>query len=274
MEGVLPKVNMHEEPVNPVLEVIGVDKSYSGRPALVDFSMTIVPGSIHGLLGSNGSGKSTALHVITGIIDPDRGSVLHHGVTVSQAVARMRFGFAPDDLPLPQSLTGREYLRLHDSLRRRDDSSRAMSLARVLQVRNALSKPISSYSHGMKRKLQLVCALAHSPSLLILDEPFRGLDPDTAQVLQECLSLFTAAGGAVLMATHDLLRAETHCEAITMLHNGAIVASGRTREIVSSHGSVGQCFSARISSASSIATRADRLRALFTPDEKEVHEDR
>lgn len=255
--------------MDSVLDVIGVDKSYSGRQALIDFSITIAPGTIHGLLGSNGSGKSTALHVITGIIDPDRGSVLHHGVPVSQASARSRFGLAPDDLPLPQSLTGREYLRLHDSLRRRDDSPRAMSLARVLQIRNALSKPIASYSHGMKRKLQLICALAHSPTLLILDEPFRGLDPDTSQVLQECLSLFTAAGGAVLMATHDLLRAEMHCEAITMLHDGATVASGQTQEIVSSYGSLGQCFSMMIGSTSSMATRADRLRALFICDETE-----
>lgn len=263
MEGLLQKVIGHEEPVDPVLAVKAISKSFNGRRALSDFSVTVRPGGIHGLLGSNGSGKSTALHIITGIIDPDQGSVLHHGVPVSQAAARSRVGIAPDDLPLPQSLTGREYLRLHDSLRRRDDAARALTFARVLRIRSALDKPISSYSHGMKRKVQLVCALMHEPSLLLLDEPFRGLDPDTAEILQMCLSLFTESGGAVLMATHDLLRAEAHCDRVTMLDDGVTVASGALPDLLLQHGSLGRCFSASTRRASSLAARNEKIRHLF-----------
>lgn len=258
-------MSVNEGSANPVLEVTEITKAFGRRLALSNFSLSLSPGSVHGLLGSNGSGKSTALHVITGIIDADKGVVLHEGEPVSRAAARRRFGLAPDDLPLPQSLTGREYLRLHDSLRRRDDSARAQEFAHVLDLRWALNQPISSYSHGMKRKVQLICALMHSPSLLILDEPFRGLDPDTSEVLQTCITLFTARGGAVLMATHDLLRAEAHCAAVTMLHSGKTVVQGSTHEIVTEHGSLGLCFSARTKTASTLAARDLRLGALFDP---------
>ncbi len=265
MEGLLPQVNATEGSVNPVLEASMVTKAFSGRVALSTFSISVHAGQVHGLLGSNGSGKSTALHVMTGIIDPDHGVVLHEGIPVTRAAARSRFGLAPDDLPLPLALTGREYLGLHDSLRRRDDAARALEFAHVLDVRSALDKPMSSYSHGMKRKVQLICALMHRPSLLILDEPFRGLDPDTSEVLRSCIELFTGQGGAVLMATHDLLRAEAHCDQITMLHAGETVVHGSTREIVLEHGSLGRCFSEKTQRASARSARDIRLHALFAP---------
>lgn len=257
-------MNNVEVPVEPVLHVSGVRKSFNGRAALNDFSITMHPGSVHGLLGSNGSGKSTALHIITGITEADAGTVHHNGISVEHPDARSRFGLAPDDLPLPQSVTGREYLRLHDSLRGRDDTEWAADFARVLRIRHALGKPMSSYSHGMKRKVQLICALMHRPSLLILDEPFRGLDPDTAGTLQKCLELHAASGGSVLIATHDLLRAEAHCEHITMLHDGDTVKSGTTAQIVAEYGTLQQCFSMKTATASTLRARDSRLSALFT----------
>lgn len=185
----------------------------------------VLPG-LDQLLGPNGSGKSTTLHILTGLLDASRGSVEVNGVPIEDKESRQWIGFAPDDLPLPSSLTGTEYLDLHHRLRKRDDREVADQLADVLGLEEALGRSISGYSHGMKRKLQLIAAVMHSPELLILDESFRGLDPEAAAVLRDLLGMFARAGGSVLIATHDMLRAELDCDRVMILHNGEQAALG------------------------------------------------
>jgi ABC-2 type transport system ATP-binding protein len=144
-------------------------KSYGRSLILTTVSLAVRPGEIHGLLGPNGSGKTTCLHILTGLIAADHGSVRVGGIDIARKESRHLFGFAPDDLPLPGALTGREYLRFHDALRGRDDSKRANEFADLLGIDEALDQPVAEYSHGMQRKLQVIGAVMHDPELLILD---------------------------------------------------------------------------------------------------------
>jgi ABC-2 type transport system ATP-binding protein len=186
-------------------------------------------------LGPNGSGKTTGLHIITGLLAPTEGSVHIAGVPIVEKRSRQLYGFAPDDLPLPVALTGREYLDFHHAMRGRDDGPRARQLAEVFGLASDLEKQVGQYSHGMKRKLQVIAALSHRPRVAILDEPFRGLDPDAAAALRDVLASFTGSGGTVLIATHDLLRAEQQCEEVTILSCGRIVAVGAPRALLAAH---------------------------------------
>lgn len=159
-----------------------------------------------------------------------------NGVPIEDKASRQWIGFAPDDLPLPLSLTGSEYLDLHHRLRKRDDREVAGQFAEVLGLTTAFGRSISGYSHGMKRKLQLIAAIMHSPDLLILDEPFRGLDPEAASVLRDLLKMFADSGGAVLIATHDMLRAELDCDRVLILNNGESAALGSPADLKTQHG--------------------------------------
>lgn len=190
------------------LEAFDLSKLYRGKTVLDGFSLSLESGKIHGLLGPNNSGKTTCLHILTGLIRPDAGTVIVSGVAIESKESRSFFGFAPDDLPLPGSLTGREYLEFHDAMRRRTDKEHADILTRALGIDTDLDQQLAEYSHGMRRKIQIVAATMHHPQLLILDEPFRGLDPDAANVLRNLLLAFTQNGGAALIATHDMLRAQ------------------------------------------------------------------
>lgn len=214
----------------------GIGKDYGETQAVRDVSFDLSPGEVFGLLGPNGSGKSTTLHILTGLLEASRGSVEINGLSVRDKRSRNFVGFAPDDLPLPMSLTGQEYLDLHHRLRKRDDREVAGELSDVLDLTRALRRAISEYSHGMKRKLQLIAAVMHSPSLLILDEPFRGLDPEAASVLRDLIGTFAGGGGTVLIATHDMLRAEMDCGRVLILHEGMQAALGSPAELRESFG--------------------------------------
>lgn len=234
----------------------GIGKDYGTFQAVRELSVGLSPGEIFGLLGPNGSGKSTTLHMLTGLLAPSRGLVEINGVDIRNKESRRWIGFAPDDLPLPMSLTGWEYLQFHHRLRRRDDQYTAAELGDVLGLTKALSRSISDYSHGMKRKLQLIVAVMHSPKLLVLDEPFRGLDPEAAAVLRELLTVFAAAGGSVLIATHDMLRAEQDCDRVLILHQGEQAALGSPRSLRESFGDL-----ATLEDVFLHATHLDQLQA-------------
>jgi ABC-2 type transport system ATP-binding protein len=221
--------------MDDILDAHALTKRYRRTAVVADVSIAIEPGTIHGLLGPNGSGKTTCLHLITGLLEADHGTVLIGGLDVANRASRALFGFAPDDLPLPGALTGREYLAVHDALRARDDRGRAAELAELLRIDDALDRPVGDYSHGMRRKVQLVAALMHDPLLLVLDEPFRGLDPESAVALRALLVAFARAGRAVLVATHDLLRAERDCAEVTILDRGSIIASGSPGFLLAKH---------------------------------------
>jgi len=249
-----------------ILSAQALTKKYGARAALRDVALAIEAGRIHGLLGPNGSGKTTALHIITGLIPADRGAVRIGGIDVGDTASRRALGFAPDDLPLPAALTGREYLRLHDALRGRDDASRADVLADALGIADDLSKPVGDYSHGMQRKLQLVAAVMHEPRLLVLDEPFRGLDPDAAAIVRSLLLSYARGGRGVLVATHDMLRAERDCDAVTILDHGSVAAFGTPEGLIAAYEgcvTLEDVFLRATGRLGDAARRAERVDSVF-----------
>jgi ABC-2 type transport system ATP-binding protein len=222
--------------IDPPLSVENLSKIYGTAPAVQNISFAVHPGEVIGLLGPNGSGKSTTLHAITGLVLPTKGQITLSGLSQTMAEAKNYFGFLPDDLPGPGSLRAREIIGLHQRLRPAWDESLVESLLDLLGLRIHLTKYYDEYSHGMKRKLSLVLALAHRPRLLILDEPMRGLDPEAEVIMSSLINLFRAQGGAVLLATHDLGSAATQCDRVVILAQGKLVAEGKPADLVDSVG--------------------------------------
>jgi ABC-2 type transport system ATP-binding protein len=221
-----------EAGAEPARDARALIKKY-GRTVVVDrVTLRVERGRVHGLLGPNGSGESTCLHMIAGLLAPDSGHIALDGVPVRSKDSRQALGFAPDDLPLPAALTGREYLVLHDALRARDDLQAALDIVAVFSMERHLERPIAEYSHGMQRKLQLAAAIMHRPALLVLDEPYRGLDPESSAVLRSIIEAYARTGHAVLVATHDMLRAERDCDAVSIIDNGTVRAAGAPATLI------------------------------------------
>lgn len=218
------------------LSARGLTKRYGKVNVVEAVSLSVPAGTVTGLLGPNGAGKSTCLHMLTGVVSPDAGQVSIGGTLLAEPATKLRFGFAPDDLPLPEALTGREYLVFHDRLRGRKDLARGLQIMDAFDVAVAADRQIAEYSHGMKRKIQLAAALMHTPDLLILDEPFRGLDPDATAVLDFLVESMSSSGRSVLMATHDLARAEASCGEVVILDGGRVVGAGTPRDLTSRYG--------------------------------------
>jgi ABC-type multidrug transport system ATPase subunit len=219
-----------------LLRVDGLTMQYAEGGGVSEISFEVCDGEIVGLLGPNGSGKSTTLHCIIGINEVPVGSVTLLDLPHHLPAAKNVFGFLPDDLPLPESLRMPEIFALNRRLRPGFDEGMATELVNLLGLAGHTEKYIGQYSHGMKRKLQLVTALAHRPRLLILDEPLRGLDPEAALLLRAILEFFSENGGGVLVATHDLLAAEQYCQRIVVLREGNCVAAGRPTELLRESG--------------------------------------
>ncbi|WP_432989582.1 ABC transporter ATP-binding protein [Dactylosporangium sp. CA-233914] len=227
---------MGDTPPETVLEVAGLTKRYGRFLAVDDVSLHVAAGSVTGLLGPNGSGKSSILHSVTGVIEPTAGSITIAGHGHQSPEAKRELGFVPDDLALPTSLTGAEFLDLGRRLQREFSTELMADLLDLLDLTSATRKLVAEYSHGMKRKLQVVSALCHGPALLILDEPFRGLDPEAAVVLRALVEAFVAHAGGVLVATHDLLTAQTFCDQVWIIAGGRLVAGGSPAALMAEFG--------------------------------------
>ncbi|MCU1413131.1 MAG: transporter ATP-binding protein [Microbacteriaceae bacterium] len=209
-----------------------IQKSFGSRVVLHGMSFDIPRGQITGLLGPNGAGKTTLLHILVGLIEPSSGFVFLDGDDRIAADFTRDVGFCADDLPLPELLTGREYLDMVTGIRglRRRPGAESRLLA-GMRLDDAASRLIETYSHGMKRKLQLVAALLHSPSYLVLDEPFRGLDPESSAIMKNLLRTYAARGNGVLISTHDLLVAEQLCTGVLILREGRLLSSASAAEL-------------------------------------------
>lgn len=219
-----------------ILRVADLTKRYGRSVGVEGVPFGVGAGEIVGLLGPNGSGKSTTLHCLTGILSPTSGAVTIGGIDHERPAAKDAFGFVPDDLPLPESLRSPEVIALHRRLRARFDDDLAEELLELVGLVDHRDKYVGEYSHGMKRKLQLVIALAHRPRLLIMDEPIRGLDPEAAIVVTTLLETFRQQCGGVLVATHDLLAAEHYCDRVVILTQGRVIASGRPSDLIGEAG--------------------------------------
>jgi ABC-2 type transport system ATP-binding protein len=219
-----------------VLEVRGLVKRYSRIPAVDHVSFQIHPGEVLGYLGPNGAGKSTTVKMLTGLIDPSEGEIFFQGSNVRSdwPEFQQRLGYVPEEPHLYPHLTGREYLQLLGRLRgieRHVLEAKIDELLRLFSLSGDRHSPMSSYSKGMRQKILLSGALLHNPELLILDEPFSGLDVNTALVLRALLRALADEGRMILYSSHVLEVVEKVCSTVIILRSGKIVAHDRVERL-------------------------------------------
>ena len=213
-----------------MLELRGVSKLYSGIPAVMDVSFIAAAGEVTGYLGPNGSGKSTTIKMITGLIEPSEGEILFRGEPIdrNRIAHRQRLGYVPEESHLYPHLTGLEYLEMVGELRclpRGPAVAKIDELLRLLALLPSRHSPISSYSKGMRQKILIAAALLHNPELVVLDEPFSGLDVSTALVLRDLIAELARKGKIVLFSSHELETVERLCARVIILHKGRVVAN-------------------------------------------------
>ena len=220
-----------------MLEISNLTKIYKGgKKAVSNLSLTIESGDIYGFIGHNGAGKTTAIKCIVGINDFDEGTIRidGHSVLEEPLLCKKITAYIPDNPDLYEYLTGIQYLNfIADmfSVSKEDRTIRMTKYADMFEITESLGDSISTYSHGMKQKLAIISALIHQPKLLILDEPFVGLDPKAAYVLKQIMREFCAEGGAVFFSTHVLDVAEKLCNKIAIIKQGELIASGSIDEL-------------------------------------------
>ena len=213
-------------------------KHYKGSTkGVTDLSLHIAPGDLYAFIGHNGAGKTTTLKCVTGIHGFDEGEIIIGGVDIRKdpLACKKLFAYIPDNPDLYEYLTGIQYLSFIADVfgvSATDRQARIGKYADEFGLTESLGDLISSYSHGMKQKLALISAMVHEPKLLILDEPFVGLDPKAAVVMKNMMRDLCEKGGAVFFSTHVLEVAEKLCNKVAIIKDGALVASGAMDEIV------------------------------------------
>jgi len=212
-----------------VLEVQQIAKVYGSIPAVRELSFTLRPGEICGYLGPNGSGKTTTLKMLTGLLKPTRGHILFQGVDIRRQLIEYRsvLGYVPEEPHVYSYLTGPEYLQLVGRLRGISESVLAEKTERFLRSLSLWTDryaPISAYSKGMRQKILIAAALLHAPKVILLDEPFSGLDVTSSLILKNLLKSLAAQGKIVLYSSHVLEVVERVCSRVIILHRGRVVA--------------------------------------------------
>ena len=221
----------------PILTIEHFTKAYpGGKKAVDDLSLQVNPGDICGFIGHNGAGKTTTLRAVAGVLEFDEGEIAIDGPSVrSEPVpCKQMTAYLPDNPDLYEHLTGIQYLNFIADLfgvTAPDREARIRDYGGRLELTANLGDMISSYSHGMKQKLALISAFVHAPRLLVLDEPFVGLDPQAAFRLKEMMHELCEQGGAIFFSTHVLEVAEKLCNRIAIIRRGRLVACGPTEEI-------------------------------------------
>jgi ABC-2 type transport system ATP-binding protein len=212
-----------------MLDLQHVSKHFSGIPAVDDVSFCAKPGEVTGYLGPNGSGKSTTMKMITGLIEMTFGRILFEGKPIQDDLIayKRRLGYVPEEPYLYTHLSGTEYLTMVSQLRnlpQRESSARIDGLLRLLSLHDDRHASISGYSKGMRQKVLIAAALLHNPDLLLLDEPFSGLDVSSALVLRSLIQELAARGKVVLFSSHELDTVERVSTRVVILHRGKLVA--------------------------------------------------
>ena len=215
------------------LVLSGVARSFGDVVAVRDVSFEVPAGTTFGLLGPNGAGKTTTMRMILGILIPDRGTVRWNGAPVDLAVRR-RFGYLPEERGLYGKVKVREHIayfgRLH-GVRRPDDTKRADAWIERLGLGMYANRPCGELSKGNQQKVQIACAALHDPDLLVLDEPFSGLDPVNADTLLSALRTLQAAGTTLILSSHQMWQIEDLCERFCIIADGTVRASGTLAEL-------------------------------------------
>ncbi len=221
-----------------VLKVEKYSKIYSGTKKAADnISLDVESGDIYGFIGHNGAGKSTTIRAIVGVLDFTDGEIYIDGHSVKKEPLECKkiTAYIPDNPDLYENLTGLQYLDFIADVFDIDSDvrqARIKEYADKLEITDALSDPISSYSHGMKQKVAIISALIHEPKLLVMDEPFVGLDPKAAYMLKEIMHDMCKKGSAVFFSTHVLDVAEKLCNKVAIIKEGKIITQGTMEDLV------------------------------------------
>jgi ABC-type multidrug transport system ATPase subunit len=229
-----PSDNEHEPSI--VLKISALTKRFGSTVAVDGIDLAVKAGSIYGIVGPNGAGKTTTLSMVTGLLRPDSGTVVVHGIDVwrDPVKAKRSIGVLPDNLRLFDRLTGDQLLYYSGTLRGLDGATvrkRAADLVAAFGLEDAASRLVADYSAGMTKKVALAAAMIHSPRLLILDEPFESVDPVSAANLVEILQKYVASGGTVVLSSHGMDFIQRVCDHVAIIVTGKVLASGTMDQV-------------------------------------------
>lgn len=219
-----------------MLEICHLTKIYGEKKAVDDLSLSIDAGEIYGFIGHNGAGKTTTLKSVVGILRFDSGEIKINGISVNEdpIACKKQLAYIPDNPDLYDFMTGIKYLNFIADIfgiEQKTREERIKTYADKFDMTDDLAQPVASYSHGMKQKLAIISAWIHSPRLIIMDEPFVGLDPKASFLLKEMMRETCKNGGAIFFSTHVLDVAEKLCDKIAIIKNGKLIKTGTTEEV-------------------------------------------
>ena len=219
-----------------MLVINHLTKSYGEVKAVDDLNLHIQKGEIYGFIGHNGAGKTTTLKSVVGILDFNEGEILVDGKSIKENPLECKkdIAYIPDNPDLYEFMSGIQYLNFIADIFSVDSNTRKQRIekyAEVFELTNHLAQPITSYSHGMKQKLAIISAWVHNPKLIIMDEPFVGLDPKAAFTLKEMMREVCDNGGAIFFSTHVLEVAEKLCDKVAIIKQGKLIKSGTMDEV-------------------------------------------
>ena len=219
-----------------MLNINGLTKSYGNKKAVDNLSLHIEPGMICGFIGHNGAGKTTTLKSVVGILDFDEGEITIDGHSISSdpIACKKVMAYIPDNPDLYEYMSGIKYLNFIADIfgvSPEDRKARIEKYADLFELTKDLAQPVSAYSHGMKQKLAIISAWIHNPKLVIMDEPFVGLDPKAAHILKGMMRELCDDGGAIFFSTHVLEVAEKLCDRVAIIKGGRLIRSGTMAEV-------------------------------------------
>lgn len=219
-----------------MLKIEHLTKIYGDKKAVDDLNLHIAPGEIYGFIGHNGAGKTTTIKACCGILQADGGKIYIDGVSIKEnpIAAKAKIAYIPDNPDLYEFMTGIQFLNFIGDIfgvEANDRQARIRKYGDMFELTNDLAQPISAYSHGMKQKLAVISALLHEPKLLIMDEPFVGLDPKATHILKELMRELCNAGSAIFFSTHVLEVAEKLCDKVAIIKNGKLIKSGTMEDV-------------------------------------------
>lgn len=219
-----------------MLKIEHLTKTYGEKKAVDDLTLHIAPGEIYGFIGHNGAGKTTTLKSVVGILQFDEGEILINGKSIRTAPldCKRDIAYIPDNPDLYDYMSGIKYLNFIADIfgvSAADRKERIRKYSELFELTADLAQPIAAYSHGMKQKLAIIAAWLHSPKLIIMDEPFVGLDPKASHLLKGMMREVCDEGGAIFFSTHVLEVAEKLCDKVAIIKGGRLIRSGTMEEV-------------------------------------------
>ena len=219
-----------------MLKIENLTKTYGEKKAVDDLTLHITPGEIYGFIGHNGAGKTTAIKSCCGILPFDQGEIFIKGMSVKENPLECKkvLAYIPDNPDLYEFMTGIQYLNfIADIFAVEADRRQTLigKYADIFEITDDLAQPVGAYSHGMKQKLAIISVLIHEPELIIMDEPFVGLDPKASHRLKEIMRNICREGGAIFFSTHVLEVAEKLCDKVAIIKKGKLIKEGTTEEV-------------------------------------------